>query len=314
MSKPTNSSPQTQRLAIAEDREGPFQAAPWIGPLVALGSRVSRYVDEHPERQLVVVISLPRRDFGAVLVGCGWVMASKAPVLASPIELLRSAEPGVAIRAVNEQYVVSGTFGSLDELATPPRANFAGSGWQVDKIKALALVDGPVPSSRSTRPEVGSVGRLARLDTHWEARLARPAADLAIVGTMTWLKEDLAAFVSREEDLADPTAIVDLLLPDASKLATWFTRMYAASGFADELPLPADVDGVILDGAGAIKYLGDVEAAAIICILDRSIADETAAETVVQIRNSRGEPISISEDLRWRAPAGVEALAYTVAL
>ena len=42
--------------------------------------------------------------------------------------------------------------------------------------------------------------------------------------------------------------------------------------------------------------MAEVEAPVVICILDRSVADETAAEMVVQLRNSRGEPISLDED------------------
>ena len=155
---------------------------------------------------------------------------------------------------------------------------------------------------------------MAGIDKDWEARLAAPAADLAIVGTMTWLKEDFAGFLCRECDDGEPTPIVDLLLPNVGNHATWFTRVYASARFAEQLPLPADVRAVILDGAGAIKYLAEVETRVVICILDRSVADETAAEIVVQTRNTRGEPVSVVADLGWRVPAGVEALAFTVAL
>ena len=43
---------------------------------------------------------------------------------------------------------------------------------------------------RMARPEPGAVGRLASLHDGWDARLASPTADLAIVGTRTWLAED----------------------------------------------------------------------------------------------------------------------------
>jgi hypothetical protein len=155
---------------------------------------------------------------------------------------------------------------------------------------------------------------MAGLDKDWEARIAAPAADLAIVGTMTWLREDFTAFLSRECDGGEPTPIADLLLPNLGNVATWFTRVYASARFAEQLPLPTDVRAVILDGAGAIKYLAEIEAPAVICIVDRSVADETAAEIVVQMRNTRGEPLSIVGDLGWRAPAGVEALAFTAPL
>jgi hypothetical protein len=105
-----------------------------------------------------------------------------------------------------------------------------------------------------------------------------------------------------------------LLLPRTEKSATWFSRIYASSGFADHLPLPDDVLLTILDGQSAIRYLNDVLAPIVVCVLDRSVADDSAAELIVQLRNSRGEPLALSTQLGWSPPDGVEALGFTVAL
>jgi len=265
-------------------------------------------------RQLVVALSVPRRDYAAALVGCGWVMASNAPQLADPLETLRSLEPGTPLRVVNDYSVITGLFSWLNEKVSPPRVQFAGSIWHVDRIRALAVLPGLQSSEKTLRPQVGGVGRMAGLDREWDARLAAPAADLAIVGTLAWLQEDFDACICREGDGLPPTPIRDLLLPDTGRVATWFARIYASARFAEQLPLPSDVRAVILDGAGAIKYVAEIEAPIAICILDRSVADETAAEILMQLRNTRGEPLSIQRDLGWPAPTGVEALAFTVAL
>jgi hypothetical protein len=241
-------------------------------------------------------------------------MASKAPMLVDPLETLRSLEPGTPLRVVNDYRVITGFFSSLNEKVSPPRAQFAGSVWQVDRIRALAVLSELNAPEKTLRPEIGGVGRMAGLDRDWDARLAAPAADLAIVGTLAWLQEDFAACICREGDGLPAAPIRDLLLPDIGRVATWFARIYASARFAEELPLPSEVRAVILDGAGAIRYVSEIEAPVVICILDRSVADETAAEIVVQLRNTRGEPISIQHDLGWPAPAGVEALAFTVAL
>ena len=176
---------------------------------------------------------------------------------------------------------------------------------------------------RAPRPRLGSVGRWAHLDTSWDDRLASPAGDLAIVGTRKWLEEDISTSLGiggetsahsnvPAENAAD--TIAGLLLPKNERAATWFTRLFASSRLADELPLPSDIRAAVLDGAGAIKYLTEIEAPLVVCILDRSVEDNTAGEILVQLRNTRGEPCSLSDDLGWRAPAGIEALAYTVAL
>ena len=51
-----------------------------------------------------------------------------------------------------------------------------------------------------------------------------------------------------------------------------------------------------------------------ICVLDRSRAEDATEEVIIQWRNNRGEPISLKNDLVWTPPGGVEALGYTVAL
>lgn len=321
------------RLALSDDPFGPAEAASWIGPLVALGARASRYVDQADKRQLIVAISVPRRDFAAALVGCGWVMASREPSRTEPLDLLRGLTPHTPVRVVTAREVISDYFTRLDETTNPPRAHIGGSQWQVPAIRALTVFQDLPSAARTPRPCPGALGRLARVEESWDARLASPAADLAIVGTLSWLREELDALVSREDEMFVPLegalgrgfaddveasgktgSLGNVLLPEGPKAATWFTRLYASARFADQLPLPDDVRAVVLDGSGATKYVAQIEAPVVVCILDRSVADETAAEILVQLRNSRGEPVSLRDGLGWRPPAGVEALAFTVAL
>lgn len=331
--------PAPVTLALTEDPFETAVATSWIGPLVALGGLASRYVSKlGSDRQLVVALSVPKRDFAAALIGCGWVMNSAAPELSEPINVLRQLEPGTPVRVVTHNEVIADHFRAIDETKNPPRVRLSGSHWLVTGIHAAAVIDQDLDQSiRMPRPNPGSAARIARIDTAWDARLAAPTADLAIVGTLKWLAEDLAAYLSREGEEVVPELLLaelrklgiaerarevsglggtlaDLLLPSGKQCATWFTRLYASARFSDYLPLPRDVRAAILDGAGAIKHVAEVEAPVVICILDRSVADETAAEMVVQLRNSRGEPISLDEDLRWHPPAGIEALAFTVAL
>jgi hypothetical protein len=223
-------------------------------------------------------------------------------------------KPGQAVRAVNSRHVIAGTFSSLNEAVWPAQAQFADSKWRVDGIRAIApLAENETPL-RSPRPEPGSIEYMARLDLAWDARLARPAADLAIVGTFAWLEEDFDAILGRENDGWPRSVVRSILMPKGPRVATWFTRVYSSARLADNLPIPPDVNAVVLDGNGAVKYLTEIESRVVICVLDRSIADETAAETVMQLRNTRGEPISLARSLEWRPPTGVEALGFTVAL
>lgn len=333
------SAPARVKLALAEDPLEAAVAAPWIGPLVALGGRASRYSYKlGSDRQLVVVLSIPQRDFAAALLGCGWVMNSAAPLLPAPMDVLRALEPGTPVRVVTHNEIVADRFVNIDESKEPARIRLTASQWLASAIDAAAVIhselDGPI---RMRRPNPVKVAQIARLDDAWDTRLAAPEADLAIIGTQKWLLEDMNAYLTREgesivpdlqlpevvkvgapqlahERTGGPGTIADLLLPEGKRRATWFTRLYASARLPDHLPLPKDIRAAILDGSGAVKYVAEIEAPVVVCILDRSVADETAAEMVIQLRNSRGEPISLKEDLRWRPPAGIEALAFTVPL
>lgn len=320
------------RLALSDDPLGQAEPASWIGPLVALGARASRFNSQSHGRQLIVVISVPQRDFAAALIGCGWVMASPEPKRSDPLEVLRGLQPHTPVRVVTGREVIADYFTRLNETTNPPRAHLGGSQWQVPGIRAVEVLENLPTSARTPRPFPGALGRLARVEESWDSRLASPAADLAIVGTLSWLREELEALVSREDESPIPIppapgsdakkvgtapdvgSLGNVLLPHGPKVATWFTRLYASAKFADQFPLPDRIRAVLLDGAGATKYLSQIEVPVVVCILDRSVADETAAELVVQLRNSRGEPISLREELEWTPPAGVEALAFTVAL
>ncbi|MGV1005429.1 MAG: hypothetical protein ACOYEV_11835 [Candidatus Nanopelagicales bacterium] len=304
-------------FGLSEDAHGGAVAAPWIASLVALGARVSRFAQRVPDRQLVVAISVPRRDFAAALVGCGWVLASPAPQLAKPVDILRGLMPHTPLRVVTDQSVITDFVLSFSEAFHPPRVVFKkhGWGWETDRFRAVTVLPALDKPVRVSRPVLGSIGILAGLEETWDARLASANAGLAIVGTLTRLNEDMTAFVTcGGTGPGSPTRLSELLLPFDTKAATWFTRTYPSVRLSDRLPLPSDVKAVVLDGAGAIKHLTEISAPIAICILDRSVADDTAGEIIVQLRNARSEPVSIRDDLGWSPPGGVEALAFSLPL
>lgn len=302
------------QLTLAASTGATSQTAPWIGPLLALGARAARYSRKANDRQLVIVVSVPTRDYAAAVIGCGWILASEAPALAEPLETLREMKRGQALRAVNSQHVITGTFVSLNEDVQPPQAQFAGSKWRIDGIRAIAPIADISRDERAPRPVPESIEHMAQLDVAWDARLALPAADLAIVGTTTWLEEDFEATLGRVDDVRRPSKIRSILMPKTPRAATWFTSVYSSATLADNLPIPQAVKAVVLDGTSAIKHLTEIAAPVVICVLDRSTTDELAAETIVQIRNTRGISISLTRDLEWRPPSGIEGLGFTVPL
>lgn len=308
----TRASEQT-RLTLSESRESQTVASHWVEPIVTLGARLSRYYRTIVDQQVVVAVSVPSREYAAALIGCGWSLASKAPDLPPPIDSLRTLEPGDPIRIVNRRDVVTGCFSFLDESTDPPQVRFAGSKWRVDGIKALSLLDRLEAPQREPRVDPTALERLAGHHHDWDARLASPAADLAIIGTSKWISEDLEASLADKEEALGQSSIRAILKPKLTKSATWFTRVYSSATLDDCSSLPRDLNAVILDGNGAVKFLSDITAPVVVCVLDRSVAEESAAELIVQIRNTRGEPLSPTSDFAWSPPAGVEALAFAVA-
>lgn len=300
-------------LSLAENLESESVQSAWIGPILALGTRLSRKADHFSGRQLVIAITVPSRDYAAALIGTGWTLGSAPqPTSSDPLSVLRGAVQGDRFRAVNATHVISGPFQGLEETVPSARVTLAGH-WVVDRLEVVAPVDSVDPAEKMPRPTIGSIGRMTGIDRDWARRLAAPAADLAIVGTRNWISEDLEAVLTKGDD-SDGDSLKTLLLPRTDKSSTWFSRIYSTSGFAEQLPLPEDLSLVILDGQGAIRYVNDVLTPIVVCVFDRSVADETAAEQLVQLRNSRGEFIKLSEQLGWSPPVGIEAFGFTVAL
>lgn len=308
-------------VALSASINGKRIAAPWATQLVDLGGRVRRYVGQLKGRQLIVVISVPSRELAAGLVGCGWVIASPPCSLKSPSEFLSELSLNTPVRLVTPNAVIADRFLHLERHGTIVR--LSKWPWLLSGVKAVGAIPDFDSSARTDRPGVGAFGARVGLADTWDEHLASPSAKLAIVGTLKWLQEDFQVFLypldlsaldSSDREASESDRLGGLLLPKVTGAATWFSRIYAASRLAQELPLPGDVRGVILDGTGAIKHVSEIEAGVVICILDRSVADETAAEILVQLRNTRGEPVSLERELGWIPPQGIEGLSFTVAL
>jgi hypothetical protein len=294
-------------LSLSNNESGGGRHGEWIAALIRLGARVARYARHHPDRQLVVALSVPRRDFAATLIGCGWTLMSSPPPLDPPLDVLRELRPGVPVRVVTKDRVLLTHFAGI--MGDRPYVRFGGTSRYLDgrEIVALSVVPSIDKTARLDRVPPGTIGALS------DRRLARPTADLALVGVLKSLRADMDVYLSCGNfPNAKPTRLTDLLLPQDPGVATWSTRLYTARGFDGTLPL--GVRATILDGTGAMGYLREITSPVVFCIVDRSVADESAAESIVQYRNTRGEALSLRGDIGQPPPPGVEALAFTVAI
>ncbi|MBX7136314.1 MAG: hypothetical protein K1X67_26895 [Fimbriimonadaceae bacterium] len=308
-------------LGMTDDPNGPLLSDPFIGAFVGLGSLLRRHIQAFKGRQLVVAISVPCRDFAAALIGTGWMLKAPVPELADPIDVFRWAEEQRQagcqpyLRAVTEKNVVAGAFAKLDETKTPPRVTIGGKTRHVDWYKAVVPLSSPCENVEDEVADPGFLGELTDAGRSWRERTAAPAEDLVLVGTAKWLMDDLRAYVGNgASHISPPVRLENYVLPAGKKSATWATVIIPSARLGEGAAIPSHCALAILDRYGAIKYLNEIETPIVLCVIDRSVADESAAELVVQARVANSRPISVRDDLRWKPPVGVEALAFTVAL
>ncbi|WP_243858414.1 hypothetical protein [Mycobacterium sp. DL440] len=300
-------------LGIADSASEAPGCDAFIGALISLGSLLRRYLGKLDGRQLVVAISLPRRDYAAALVGAGWMLSAPAPNLTEPITTFRSTEQGAFLRAVTHDKVVSGRFTSLNESRTPARVITGGRTLVLSSVEAVAEIPGICESVIGDVPTPGYLAQLTAAVDTWRQRIASPPTDLAIVGTTKWLLDDFAALIGSSSAADDIAPLSNYVLPNVPKAATWATTVISSARLREIDPIPPDCLAVILDRYGAIKYLDEITVPIVVCIIDRSVADDSAAELVVQARVANSQPVDVSA-FRWQSPPGVEALAFTVAL
>jgi len=312
----TDSSTRPRTLLGLAGRPGePMVVEPWIGSFVALGSLLRRYLSKLDGRQLVITVSVPRRDFVAALIGSGWMLSSSPPVLDEPIAVFKTSDRSTYLRAVTERLIVTGQFTKLETHSSGTRVLTGGKLLPADRYRAVSVLKDDVESTVSEVPAGGFLAHLTGAATSWLDRLAAPPMDLALVGTSAWLYEDLQAVVGDGAAVdSSGTPLGTYVLPYVHNAATWSTPVISAARLGEGEVLPESCIAVILDRYGAIKYLNEITAPIAVCIVDRSVADESAAETIIEARQNNSRPISLIAELGWRPPAAVEALAFTAAI
>lgn len=300
-------------LGLADQPGAPLVAGPWIGSFVGLGSLLRRYLPKLEGRQLVLAVSVPRRDYVAALIGSGWMLSSPAPVLDEPLAVFEASDRSTFLRAVTDNRIVTGRFSHVEAKSSGVRVFTGGTCFPVDRFRAVSVLNADVESTVSDVPACGYLAELSGAATSWLARLAAPPMDLALVGTNKWLREDLQAVIGKGASAGDSAKLGTYVLPYDERAATWSTPVIAAARLGEGEVLPESCVAVILDRYGAIKYLNDITVPIVVCIVDRSVADEAATETVMEARHNNSRPVFVVDDLRWRPPTAVEALAFTVA-
>jgi hypothetical protein len=304
------SAPERSGVVLLDGGGGDPVAAPWAGGLLALGARLAR----QPPRdnvQLIVAVSLPARDFAAVLIAAGWLLARPAKAPLMPIAVAEGLQAGTPVRMIAGDCLVADRFFGVDRARGEPRIHVGWTWWRPAAVTCIAA-DSTMPEDRFGRLRIPSPGTMATWTGYaevWAAEQCCASSSVVVLGRKSRLLDEMELRAGWTGLSGQPDRLVDLIRPDDGRRPAWASTIVPAGlGDLPEFPDPARL--AVLDGATAIRWLAEVATPMVVALLDRSAVDDAAGDMIMQAR-SAGVPIPLSQ-LGWHPFAGMEALAFEV--
>lgn len=285
--------------------------AEWIDNLFGLGVALERVAEKFAGRQLVVGLSVPTREFAAVLIALGWTVRRTGQLARQHRRSdFEAMQLGKHYRVVTKGHVLWGEFRGFDDSRSPARINLAGA-WSVDVLQDYVEAEPIMVGVKQQRPQRGSLSAFTGVTENDDARLLTPRAEVVLVGSERSLREEINSLKVARSDHQDTERIQDLLLPKSEDSATWASELLSVKDLEARLPLNQDNDLVVLDGAAAQKYLWELQTPVVVCVLDRSIASQEAVDQLITLRNTRGKPVQENE-ISWAPIGAIETLTFAL--
>lgn len=307
----TSATPRPDSLTLRAD-DVTVTATTWAGPLIALGARLARrHEDLATDKQIVVALSLPARDFAAVLIAAGWTLAARSPQRVSAPDVVRTLQPGTPVRMVVGDTLIAARFFEATEVGGRSRIRVGSSSWHLDTVDYLA----PAPllsDDRFGRVRLAPAGSMVSRTGHagsWIAEQCAGSAGSVIIGTKTWLMADMELGIAWGDPDEGFDRLEDILRPDDGRRPSWASAIVSTQLF-DSANLPNEANLSVFDGASAVQWLADVQTPRAVALVDRGSPDAFATDSIMQLR-SMGLPVSL-DTIGWAPPDGVEAVAFEV--
>lgn len=275
--------------------------ADWAASLFTLGGTLRALA--RPCTKLTVALSLPALDMVAVCIAAGWRITGST---SSPVSDLREIPEGTPVRLLAGRNVIGDRFFGISPDAR--RMHVGKSKWQLGPHTEI-FVAADLTSERFGRaaiPESGAVARRYLSPAEWRRFHTGGAPDLKIIGTKTRLLAE-CDFRVGVPGVPGTDEFGALIQPDDGRGCVWSCEIEAAATM-DKLPQSKPGTMQILEGGTAIRWLPESNADVTVCLVDRSAADESAADTITQTR-ATSVPVT-PEELGWTPPAAIEALAF----
>jgi hypothetical protein len=305
----TSPSQSSGGFALQDEASGVAVAATWAGSLLALGARLARQGAATLDGQLVVALTVPVRDYAAALIAAGWTLAAQIGRPGVPAELVPTLSPGTPVRMVVSGVLVAERFFEAAVIGGRARIHVGPSWWHLDAVDYLTAAP-DLPEHRFGRVRLAPAGSMVTRTGHartWIAEQCRASADVALIGTKTWLVADMGLGIGWGDLAAGFDRLDDILRPDDGRRPSWASTLRSAQ-LSESTSLSSEAKLSVLDGSSAIRWLPDVATPFAVALIDRSSSDEFAADSILQLR-SMGRPLSL-EPIGWMPPPGIEALAF----
>ena len=157
------------------------EEAPWVGRLIGLGARLA-HLDILPGHQLVVVLSVPTREFVAATLACGWLLRRGFLGPKSFESIAKNLRPQMPVRFLAGGTVRSERFKSID--VGSGRVNIGGSNWHRSSIQQITIDESLNEQNFAVEriPSPGDIVSMANLDSEWRSRHCESGAFVTVVG------------------------------------------------------------------------------------------------------------------------------------
>jgi hypothetical protein len=116
------------QLQLQADAGGILVPATWAGPLVALGARLARQPPPARGSRLIVAITVPTRDFAAVLVAAGWALTRGVEPLPEVEHVLARLEVDTPVRMLINQRLIADRYRGVEVVGEVRRVRVGPSG------------------------------------------------------------------------------------------------------------------------------------------------------------------------------------------
>lgn len=282
--------------------------AKWAASFLLLGRQLAKY-ERANDTQVVLVVTVPIRDYVAWLIGIGWRLSQFRLTNSERNLDFRSLPAGTPVTVTTKAGTRCGVFHGWDEKKN--RINIEGRYLEIGSIEAASRYphyEGP--SRYRILPKVGSLLDGTGLAQSWAAANSQVASEIAIIGIKKRILAEADTLIGINSESLNKLGDI-LTVQETTNHTTWCSSIVPSTD-GGRAELEANAALVILDGTSAARWLRTIDSKFVVCVVDRSQDHESLDESILRLR--AGGVALESNFLEWAPPAGIEILGFEVSL